>query len=132
MAFSPQQMAQLREMMIQTVETAINNRPAERGEPGPAGPPGPAGYGGGLSFKYEDIGLFDPDKTSKTEKDEGGILQIGRDLYFTDVLLFTEKIRDMAMSRGAEPVRTLIPSCLRGSASLWYNSELTELEKAGL
>ena len=132
MTFSPQQMAQLREMMIQTVKTVINNQLAKRGEPDPAGPPGPTGYRGGLLFKYEDISLFNPDKTSKTEKDKGGILQIDWDLYFTDVLLFTEKIWDMAMSWGAEPVRTLIPSCLQGSASLWYNSELTELEKAGL
>ena len=70
----------------------------KRGEQGPAGPQGPAGYEGGLSFKYEDIGLFDPDKTSKTGEEEGGILQIGQDLYFIDVLLFTEKIWDIAMS----------------------------------
>ena len=51
-----------------------------------------------LSFKYENIDLFDLNKTLKTEKDKEDILQINWDLYFTDVLLFTEKIWDMTMS----------------------------------
>ena len=76
----------------------INNQLAEWGELSPAKPPGPVSYRRGLLFKYEDIGLFDLDKTLKTKKDKGGILQIDWDLYFTDVLLFTKKIQDMAMS----------------------------------
>ena len=76
----------------------INNQLAEWEELSLAEPPELISYRGGLLFKYKNISLFDLDKTLKTEKDKGGILQISWDLYFTDILLFTEKIQDIAMS----------------------------------
>ena len=83
----------------------MNAQPVPVRQPGQPRPPslaGPPGVSGGLSCKLDDIGYFDPERTSKTESEEGGLIQIGRDLYFLDMLLFTEKIKDMAMSRGAD------------------------------
>ena len=62
--------------MIQTVKTVINNQLAEQGEPSSAEPSELMSYREGLLFKYENINLFDSDKTLKTEKDKEGILQI--------------------------------------------------------
>ena len=65
-----------------------------------------------MSFKPDDIRYFDPGLTTDLTTDEEGIHQVERDMYFTDVSLFIEKLKDVAVSHTSDQVRMTILSCL--------------------
>ncbi|CAG8950508.1 hypothetical protein HYFRA_00007005 [Hymenoscyphus fraxineus] len=77
-----------------------------------------------------DIGYFDPRLDESFGK--GDIVTVGKDVWFRDVFLFTERIKDIALLKGQNSVRGIVTSCLRGSALAWYTAELSDLERAGL
>jgi hypothetical protein len=47
---------------------------------------------------------------------------IGKDLWFRDVFLFSDRLKDVAIARSGA-VRSNWTSCLRGTALTWYQSE---------
>ena len=49
-----------------------------------------------------------------------GIVTIGKDLWFRDVFLFTDRLKDIAITKD---VRTNWTACFRGIALTWYQSE---------
>jgi len=53
----------------------------------------------------------------------------GKETYFRDVIIFIDRIKDVARIRGAEFVRSNLQLCLRGEALEWYTSQLTDGEK---
>ena len=103
------------------------------GQPGPPGPPGePNAAPGGAPERWNpsDLGYFDPhlDKSYG----EGEIVTVGKDTYFRSVILFTERLRDVAAVKGFPIVKANLNTALRGTALLWYTTELSDLEKLGL
>lgn len=53
-------------------------------------------------WRADEIGLFDP-HLDKSHGD-GEIATVGKDVYYRSVMLFIERIRDMAMIKGAQLV----------------------------
>ena len=107
-----------------------------RGPPGPPGEPGEQGVQGEATvtpsdrWNATDLGYFDPhlDKSYG----EGEIVTVGKDLYFRSVILFIERIKDIAAVKGDALVRTNLNTSLRGAALKWYTAELSNLERTGL
>ena len=85
-----------------------------------------------LTTKPEDLGFFDPEHIDETNK--GPVLTVGRYLMYRDVYAFTDACKDLASNKPhtETSVKTAIPHCLRGSAKMWYTTELNDLEKLGL
>ena len=81
-------------------------------------------------WKADEIGLFDP-HLHKSHGD-GEIITVGKDVYYRSVMLFIERIWDMATIKGAQLVRINLNTCLCGAALAWYTSELSNLERVGL
>ena len=77
-----------------------------------------------------ELGYFDPylDKSYG----EGEIITVKKNMYYRSVILFVERIHDLATVKGEAIVRTNINTYFRGSALAWYTSELSNLERRGL
>ena len=102
-------------MINAAVQAAIQVLPCHQGPPGPTGPTGPAGTGSGSSsWQLADLGYFNPmlDKSYG----EGKVVTVGKDVYYRLVILFIERIKDLASVKGAILVRSNINTCLRGTA----------------
>ena len=121
--------------------TALQSLMRAPGPPGPPGQQGPQGLPGepgatGITatgsdrWNPADLGYFDPhlDKSYG----EGEIVTVGKDLYFRSVILFVERIKDLATVKGDALVRTNLNTSLRGAALKWYTAELSNLERTGL
>lgn len=87
----------------------------------------PASASQGPRLRAEDIGYFDP-----TTEGEGTVIIQGKLDFYKDVYAFTDRLKDMEAGHGADAVRSLLPSCLRGSAREWHTIELTSFEKDSL
>jgi hypothetical protein len=61
------------------------------------------------------VGYFEPDLDS-----DGDMVTVGKDLWFRDVFLFTDRLKDIAITKD---VRTNRTAFLRGTALTWYQSE---------
>ena len=81
-------------------------------------------------FKATDVGFFDP--KLEDSYGAGDVVQVGRDVYYRDVFLFVERIKDAVTTYGAETVRANLSTCLRGTAQIWYTEGLSDLEKQAL
>ena len=102
--------------------------PGPEGEPGPAGPEGYGGSGQGGYWKTDDIGYFWPDKPDS----EDTVTDEGTKVYYRDVYVFIDRIRDIIEYKGEELVKANIHACLRGAALEWFTTELSEMEKRSL
>ena len=124
------------------LERLISRIPAvqgQQGEQGPVGPEGPTGpqaessssnNGNNERWNPADLGYFDPhlDKSYG----EGEIVTVGKDIYYRSVILFIERVRDLATIKTDTLVRTNLNTSLRGAALKWYTAELSNLERTGL
>jgi hypothetical protein len=72
-----------------------------------------------IPFQADEVSFFDP---GLDESYEGDMLTIGKDLWFRDVFLFSDRLNDIAIAK-ADAVRSNWTSCLRGAAITWYQSE---------
>lgn len=81
-------------------------------------------------FRDSEIGFFQPDLPSSYGPDDP--ITVGSDVFFRDVHLFVDRIRDVVMYRNEDTVKQRLPALLRGGAQLWYTSSLGELQKSGL
>ena len=107
--------AQIQQMINAAVQAAIQALPCHQGPPGPTGPTGPAGTGSGsLSWQLADLGYFNPMLDKSYGK--GKVVTVGKDVYYRSVILFIERIKDLASVKGAILVRSNINTCLRGTA----------------
>ena len=71
-----------------------------------------------ILFRADEVGYFDPD----LDADEGDMVTIGKDLWFRDVFLFTDRLKDIATTK-ADAVQANWTACLRGTALSWYQDE---------
>ena len=58
--------------------------------------------------------------------------QVGNHLFYRDVNVFVDRLRDIVTYKGEDLVKANIQATLRGSAVHWFNSQLTDLEKEAL
>ena len=125
--FSDAQMAQIRAMFAEQIQ----NNTGPTGPQGETGPPGPPGNASGIpQWRPEDIGYFDPKLPDSYGT--GPMVRDGKDIWYRNVHLFIERIKDLVNTKGEDTVRTNLNTCLRGHAMMWYTSELTELERSAL
>ena len=91
------------------------------GPPGPLGEPGPPGELNGSGahsprFNPGDIGFFDPFYDNKSADTGPGMEYTGKETFFRDVIVFINRIKDIARTKGTELVRANLQLCLRGEA----------------
>ena len=75
-------------------------------------------------WNAEQIGFFDPDYESN-----GPVVNSGKYVFYKDVYVFIDRLKDMAPLRGEDKLRTVLLQCFRGTALIQHSSELSELEK---
>jgi hypothetical protein len=81
-------------------------------------------------FRAFDVRFFDSQLNSFYESND--VIQIKRDLYYRDVYLFVERVKDAIMMFDVEVVRTNLSTCLKESTQVWYTEELNDLKKKAL
>ena len=92
-----------------------------------------------MKIKREDIGLFDP---HHEDPDDKGIIVDGKNLFFTDIFAFGERIDSFleepdTKDDNERQIVSMFQTLLAGSALLWWNNELnyttrTQLRSQGL
>lgn len=95
--------------------------------------------GGTYKIKREDIGIFNPEWY---DPDERGVVADGKNLIYTDVVSFTNRLRSLLENPATsysneQQVIALFDHLLAGAALLWWNDELPAVDrqayrKAGL
>ena len=127
--FSPAQMQALGAMLDQAFERrdrregASNNPQESSGGNGGQIVPAPQAE----TLRAEHIGYFDPGFDD--EKDPGSsVVNSGRHIFYRDVFVFVNRLKDVAAQRTNAVVAGLVQSCLRGEALVWQTSELSETE----
>ena len=84
------------------------------------------------SFRAEDVGFFDPGFQPEPEHGNttpGPVVNAGKHAYYLDVFVFVDRLKELARKHGAATVINLIPSCLRGSALIWWTVEVDDMAK---
>ena len=81
-------------------------------------------------WKAEELGFFDLYLTSSLGL--GDVMIVSKELYYRLIILFIDRIADLATVKPAVLVRANINICLRGAALLWYMSELNDAKRSGL
>ena len=125
-----QQMSDLSKIISINMAEAIAHFLREQNRSSPSTPGSSLNSTRDNRWKPEELGFFDPQLPQSFGK--GEIVYQGKDLYYRSVILFIERIRDLADVKGAELIRTNLNTCLRGAALGWYNAELTDLERKAL
>lgn len=77
-------------------------------------------------LRAEDLAYFDPDYESEHNE---SIVSAGRHIYYRDMFVWIDHIKDLVRTHGEEEVRPMITQAFRGGALIWYSTELSELEK---
>ena len=99
--FSAEQIRQLSELINQAVSNWMST--AETAEPkGDQGELEPSEAEEGMSFKLNDIRYFDSGLTTDLTTGKRDIHQVERNMFFTDVFLFIEKLKDVAVSHTSD------------------------------
>ncbi|KAN0067958.1 hypothetical protein V8E54_013886 [Elaphomyces granulatus] len=153
-AFTMEQEDRPRALMDQTVAQAVTVAiRSAQGTSGPAGPPGPQGPAGprgphgpqghpatpatsavtastnGTSWRTDDLGYFHPDLPDSRDS---AVRTVANQTHYRDVLVFLDRLRDLAILKGDDIVRSNIHASLRGSPLAWYSTELTDFERSSL
>lgn len=84
------------------------------------------------ALKAEDVGFFDPGFQPEQEHGKttpGPVVNAGKYAYYLDVFVFVDRLKELARKHGPEKVIDLIPSCLRGTALIWWTVEVDDFGK---
>ncbi|RWA03570.1 hypothetical protein EKO27_g11536 [Xylaria grammica] len=84
-------------------------------------------FAGGFKLKREDIGSFDPEYS---DPNDIGVVTEGRNLIFTDVFSFTDRIESFLEEPASQQsheaqIMGLFQTLLTGPAVSWWNNEIT-------
>ena len=83
-------------------------------------------------LKAEDVGFFDPGFQPEQEHGKttpGPVVNAGKHAYYLDVFVFVDRLKELARKHGPDKVIDLIPSCLRGTALIWWTVEVDDFAK---
>lgn len=80
-------------------------------------------------LRAEEVGYFDPEYQQEQGTSNGPVVNAGKHVFYKDVSVFTDRLKDLAVQRGEADVKVAMTACFRGSALMWYSMELTELER---
>ena len=84
------------------------------------------------ALKADDIGFFDPGFRPKQEHRNttlGPVVNAGKHVYYLNVFVFVDCLKEFARKHGPEKVIDVIPSCLRGQALIWWTVEVDDMAK---
>ena len=79
------------------------------------------------SFRPQDVEFFD--FILDESYGPGDVVQIKRDVYYRNVYLFVERIKNAVNMYTAEKVRSSLSSCLKKTVQIWYTEGLSDLKK---
>ena len=108
----------------------LSDLPDQQGSQGISEEPGPAIESAFDRWNPSNLSYFDLylDKSYG----ESEIVIVEKNTYFRSVILFIERLRDVAAIKGSAIVKANINTTLRDTALLWYIIELSNLKKLGL
>jgi hypothetical protein len=100
---------------LDSLEDASSQAPAPTPTPTPIVTPTikPSASFKSIPFRADEVGYF---------ADEGDIVTISKDLWFRDVFLFTDRLKDIVTTK-VDVVRANWTACLRGTTLSWYQDE---------
>ncbi|KAI1127019.1 hypothetical protein F5Y10DRAFT_202175 [Nemania abortiva] len=114
---------------IVTRSVAVTMESFCRLNPNLAPAPGNGAANNTPALKPDDIGYFNP---GIRDPEGHGIVASGRVTIYTNVHVFTNRLRHLAATRGEQVVREVWGLCLQGTALHWHTVELSDLERAAL
>ncbi|KAL4807325.1 hypothetical protein BDV18DRAFT_159545 [Aspergillus unguis] len=79
------------------------------------------------TWKTDDVGYFWPDM-----HDDVSMKHMHNAMYYKDVNIFVDRIRDVALYKGEDLVKVNFQACLRGAAIQWFTTQLNTLEKIAI
>lgn len=77
-----------------------------------------------------DLEFFDFNLDKSFDNDD--VVTVNKNVYFRNVILFIDKVRDLIVIKNSTTVRANINTALRDSALIWYIAELFNLKKIDL
>ncbi len=77
-----------------------------------------------------DLGYFD--SHLDRAHGEGGVVSLGKDVYYNNVVLYVQRLQSLVTFKGAALVKANVVTSLRGSALEWYTSELSDFDRDAL
>lgn len=101
---------------------------ASKQHPEPS-PPEDTATTANTSLRAEEVGYFDPEFQQEHGNTHGPVVNAGKYVYYRDVYIFVDRLKDLANRKPPDQVKDVITECMRGSALIWYSTELTELER---
>ena len=79
-------------------------------------------------WKSKDIGFFDS-KYEKSAHIDDSIVNADRYVFYRDVYVFIDRLKNMTSLREKNKLRIVISQCLRGTALIWHSAKLSDFEK---
>lgn len=80
-------------------------------------------------LRAEEVGYFDPEYQQEQGTTNGPIVNAGKHVFYKDVYVFTDRLKDLAVQYGETNIKAVMTACFRGSVLMWYSMELTDLER---
>ena len=81
-------------------------------------------------FQTQNVEFFD--STLNESYDSGDVVQIKKNVYYKNVYLFVERIKNAVNMYTTEKVRFNLFSCLKKTVQIWYTENLSDFEKKAL
>lgn len=82
-------------------------------------------------WNQSDLGYFDLHLDNKAHS-LGEVVSVEKDVYYHNIVLFTQRIQNLVTFKGATLVKANIAMSLHGSALEWYTSELSDFNQDDL
>ncbi|KAM0800587.1 hypothetical protein BDR22DRAFT_908148 [Usnea florida] len=70
----------------------------------------------GPQLRAEELGYFDPESQQEYGSSNGPFVNTGKHIFFKDIYIFTNRLKESAVPKGEAGIKAIITSCLRGSA----------------
>ena len=79
-------------------------------------------------WKSKDIEFFDSKYEKSTHIDDS-IVNVDRHVFYRDVYVFIDKLKNMTSLREKNKLRIVISQCLRNTVLIWHSAKLSNFEK---
>ena len=79
-------------------------------------------------WKSKDIEFFDS-KYEKSAHIDDSIVNVDRHVFYRDVYIFIDRLKNMTSLREKNKLRIVISQCLRDTVLIWHSAKLSDFEK---